>query len=144
MSTPADDGFRAARADNRLARNDNPQRCYHCALTQPLSECGPAEVTARWVDQDGVASQHTVDICRECLRAGAPGGPGYILEAMDLGSRVSRHRVTARRNDSATHIRLRLWINGAHAGAVTVRAGEREIVDRIVDALGLEVGHGDD
>ena len=38
---------------------------------------GRAEVDARWVDMDGSVSEEVYRICRSCLDAGSPGGPGY-------------------------------------------------------------------
>lgn len=58
-----------------------PTICHHCAFTLDASDCGPAEIEARWIpaDDDGPPSSETYWICRECLNAGAGmSGPGYV------------------------------------------------------------------
>lgn len=56
------------------------QPCHYCSTVVAHgheSEWGEGEIRARWVDTDGSVSDETYLVCLDCLRASAPGGPGY-------------------------------------------------------------------
>jgi hypothetical protein len=54
-------------------------KCEYCSINLDADECGEAEHEAIWIDADGKTDGETVSICDDCLKAGCPTGPGYIL-----------------------------------------------------------------
>lgn len=109
-------------------------RCYNCALTLAPAACGAAEVDAVWVDSDGATDGVRRTICRECLAAGVPSGPGYVTSAQAQLSEATSAPSPALRAD-----KINFEFTKAELNQVSIALAGREM--KLADAISFVEHH---